>query len=61
MTLNQEQLFEISDCKQQSKLLEWLHKNGIKYTYTRKGRVITTYEQFNIALADEVHERIEFD
>ena len=49
-TLNQDQLFEIAEWGQKSALMDWLRWNGIKYTVTRKGRVMTTLEQINSAL-----------
>jgi hypothetical protein len=49
-TLNQSQLFEIAECGQKAALIGWLRENGINYTLTRKGRVVTTSEQFNMAL-----------
>ena len=57
-TLNQNQLFEIAECGQKSALIDWLRETGIKYTLTRKGHVITTIEQINIALADESRQEV---
>jgi arsenate reductase-like glutaredoxin family protein len=58
--LNQDQLLEIAECGQKSALIEWLRENGIKYTLTRKGRVMTTLEQINNALSATDKEVIEF-
>ena len=57
-TLDQNQLFEIAECRRKSALIEWLRDNGIKYTLTRKGHVVTTIEQINIALADSTRQEV---
>ena len=57
-TLNQNQLFEIAECRRKSALIDWLRENGIKYTYSRKGRVVSTEEQINIALAGKDREEV---
>ena len=57
-TLNQNQLFEIAECGQKSALIDWLLSNRIKYTLTRKGHVVTTIEQINIALADNDRQEV---
>ena len=57
-TLNQNQLFEIAECGQRSALIGWLRENGIKYTLTRKGHVITTIEQINTALSDNNRQEV---
>jgi len=60
-TINQSQLFEIAECRRKSALIDWLRENGIKYILTRKGHVVTTSEQFNMALeGDKKPEVIEF-
>ncbi|MCP3669909.1 MAG: DUF4224 domain-containing protein [Gammaproteobacteria bacterium] len=56
--LNQKQLFEIAECGQKSALIDWLRENGIKYTLTRKGHVVTTLDQFNVALADNKRQEV---
>ena len=60
MLLNQKQLFEYTDCGQKTTLIEWLRERGVKYTLSRKGRVITTLEQINNALAEDTPEDFEF-
>jgi hypothetical protein len=57
-TLNQSELFEIAECRRKSALIDWLRENGIKYTYSRKGRVVSTEEQINIALAGKDREEV---
>lgn len=57
-TLNQNQLFEIAECGQKTALIEWLRENGIKYILTRKGHVVTTIEQINVALADNKRQEV---
>jgi len=57
-TLNQNQLFEIAECGQKSTLIDWLHENGIKYTLTRKGHIMSTIEQINSALTDEKQQEV---
>lgn len=52
MLLNQKQLFEYSECGQKATLIDWLRENGIRYTLTRKGRVVSTLQQINNALAE---------
>jgi arsenate reductase-like glutaredoxin family protein len=56
--LNQNQLLKIAECSQKSALIEWLRENGIKYTLSRKGRVISTLEQINSALSDEGRQEV---
>ncbi len=57
-TLNQDQLFDIAECRRKSALIDWLRENGIKFTFTKKGRVVSTVEQINIALADQDRQEV---
>jgi len=60
-TLNQDQLFEIAECKSKSSLIKWLLANRVRYTLTRRGRVVTTPEQLNAGLvAGDIEEDYEF-
>ena len=60
MLVSHQQLLEYAECKQHTKLLEWLLENGIKFTLNRKGKAVTTTEQINKALESCRKEVIEF-
>jgi len=60
MLVNHQQLLKYAECGQQTKLIEWLMENGIKFTLNRKGKPVTTTEQINKALEGSGQEIIEF-
>ena len=60
MLVNHQQLSEFAGCRQQTRLIEWLLENGIKFTLNRKGKPVTTTEQINKALEASGQEVIEF-
>ncbi len=57
---NQDELFEIAEVKQQSKLINWLNQRGIKYSFTGKRRVFSTIDQINAHFTDSETHAIEF-
>ena len=57
---NHHQLMEFVECRQQTKLIEWLLENGIRFTLNRKGKPVTTTDQINKALESCGQEVIEF-
>lgn len=46
-TISQDELFEIVEVKQQTKLIHWLNQRKIRFDYTAKKNVFVTLDQFN--------------
>jgi len=60
MIIDQDRLYEISETRQPSKLIEWLHREGIAYKRTWHNRIFTTPEQINKAM-EQREDGIEFE
>lgn len=49
-------LYEWAECKQRSKLIEWLNENNIAYRLSRTGNPITTIDAINASLNNKTND-----